>query len=80
MPGMPLVTLTAGCLAYGHVPLLDHADFQLDAGLGQDLGDALARVAPVGPDLLESQVPGVRQLDDPHAAVAILHVRGMNQN
>jgi len=32
MPGMPLVTLTAGCLAYGHVPLLDHADFQLDAG------------------------------------------------
>lgn len=29
---MPLLTLSQGCLAFGHVPLLDHADFQLDAG------------------------------------------------
>ncbi len=29
---MPLLKLDDGCLAYGHVPLLDHADFQLDAG------------------------------------------------
>jgi ATP-binding cassette subfamily F protein uup len=29
---MPLITLSQACLAYGHVPLLDHADFQLDAG------------------------------------------------
>ncbi len=29
---MPLVTLDRGCLAYGHVALLDHADFQVDAG------------------------------------------------
>jgi len=29
---MPLLTLNQGCLAFGHVPLLDHADFQLDAG------------------------------------------------
>ncbi|HEX6827886.1 MAG TPA: ATP-binding cassette domain-containing protein [Burkholderiales bacterium] len=27
----PLITLTGGCLAWGHVALLDHADFQLDA-------------------------------------------------
>jgi ABC transport system ATP-binding/permease protein len=28
---MPLLTLANGCLAYGHVALLDHAEFQLDA-------------------------------------------------
>ena len=29
---MPCLKLTAACLAYGHVPLLDHADLLLDAG------------------------------------------------
>ncbi|MDR2837108.1 MAG: ATP-binding cassette domain-containing protein, partial [Azonexus sp.] len=29
---MPYLKLAAACLAYGHVPLLDHADFQLDPG------------------------------------------------
>ena len=29
---MPLLTLNKACLAFGHVPLLDHVDFQLDAG------------------------------------------------
>ena len=29
---MPLIKLDNGCLAYGHVPLLDAADFQLDTG------------------------------------------------
>jgi ABC transport system ATP-binding/permease protein len=29
---MPLISLSQACLAFGHVPLLDHADFQLDAG------------------------------------------------
>lgn len=29
---MPCLKLTAACLAYGHVPLLDHAELQLDAG------------------------------------------------
>jgi len=29
---MPLIALTQACLAFGHVPLLDHADFQLDEG------------------------------------------------
>jgi ABC transport system ATP-binding/permease protein len=29
---MPLITLSQACLAFGHVPLLDHADFQLDEG------------------------------------------------
>jgi ATP-binding cassette subfamily F protein uup len=29
---MPLIKLDNGCLAYGHVPLLDAAEFQLDAG------------------------------------------------
>jgi ATP-binding cassette subfamily F protein uup len=29
---MPLITLEGGCLAFGHVPLLDKADFQLDPG------------------------------------------------
>jgi len=27
---MPLISLSQACLAFGHVPLLDHADFQLD--------------------------------------------------
>ncbi|WP_332670171.1 ATP-binding cassette domain-containing protein [Aromatoleum sp.] len=29
---MPLLTIDTACLAYGHVDLLDHAEFQLDAG------------------------------------------------
>ena len=29
---MPYLKLTDACLAYGHVPLLDRADFQLDSG------------------------------------------------
>jgi ATP-binding cassette subfamily F protein uup len=29
---MPHIKLSAACLAYGHVPLLDHADFLLDPG------------------------------------------------
>ena len=29
---MPLLKLESACLAFGHVALLDHADFQLDAG------------------------------------------------
>jgi len=29
---MPLLSLSGACLAYGHVPLLDQADFQLDPG------------------------------------------------
>ncbi|MDE2599373.1 MAG: ATP-binding cassette domain-containing protein [Rhodocyclaceae bacterium] len=29
---MPLLSLTNGCLAFGHVALLDHADLQIDAG------------------------------------------------
>lgn len=29
---MPYLKLSAACLAYGHVPLLDHADLQLDPG------------------------------------------------
>lgn len=29
---MPQLILTGACLAFGHVPLLDHADFQLDPG------------------------------------------------
>ncbi|MDP2821973.1 MAG: ATP-binding cassette domain-containing protein [Sulfuritalea sp.] len=29
---MPLLSVSQACLAYGHVSLLDHADFQLDAG------------------------------------------------
>ena len=29
---MPYLKLSSACLAYGHVPLLDHADFQLDSG------------------------------------------------
>ncbi|MGB8077771.1 MAG: ATP-binding cassette domain-containing protein, partial [Gallionella sp.] len=29
---MPFITLDNACLAFGHVALLDHADFQLDEG------------------------------------------------
>ncbi|HET6720766.1 MAG TPA: ATP-binding cassette domain-containing protein, partial [Rhodocyclaceae bacterium] len=27
---MPLISVSGACLAFGHVPLLDKADFQLD--------------------------------------------------
>ena len=29
---MPIISLDKACLAFGHVALLDHADFQLDEG------------------------------------------------
>jgi len=29
---MPYLTLDKAALAFGHVPLLDHVDFQLDEG------------------------------------------------
>ncbi len=29
---MPFITLDKACLAFGHVALLDHVDFQLDEG------------------------------------------------
>ena len=29
---MPYLKLSDACLAYGHVPLLDHSDFLLDPG------------------------------------------------
>jgi ATP-binding cassette subfamily F protein uup len=29
---MPLIHLQSGCLAFGHVPLLDHVELQVDAG------------------------------------------------
>ena len=32
MPIMALITLNQVCLAFGHVPLLDHQDFSLEAG------------------------------------------------
>jgi ATP-binding cassette subfamily F protein uup len=56
----PLVTLTGGCLAWGHVALLDHADFQLDAR---------ERVALIGRNgsgksSLLAALAGTAQLDD----------------
>ena len=41
---MPFLTLSDASLAFGHVPLLDHADFQLDPGervalIGRNLAD-----------------------------------------
>jgi hypothetical protein len=61
---MPYLKLTDACLAYGHVPLLDHADFLLDPG---------ERVALIGRNgtgkssLLAARwrpVPGSGRLDD----------------
>ena len=57
---MPLLTVKNACLAYGHVPLLDHADLQLDAG---------ERVALIGRNgsgksSLLAALAGERALDD----------------
>ena len=57
---MPLLTLDKGCLAFGHVALLDHADFQVDAG---------ERVALIGRNgsgksSLLRALAGVAALDD----------------
>lgn len=57
---MPLITVTGGCLAYGHVALLDHIDLQLDAR---------ERVALIGRNgsgksSLVAVLAGLRPLDD----------------
>ncbi len=57
---MPLLTAKNACLAYGHVPLLDHAELQLDAG---------ERVALIGRNgsgksSLLAALAGERALDD----------------
>ncbi len=67
---MPLITLDKACLAFGHVALLDHADFQLDEGervglIGRNGGgkssmmQVLAGLANLDDGLVWRQ-PGVR--------------------
>ena len=57
---MPLLSVNAGCLAYGDVPLLDHVEFQIDAG---------ERVALIGRNgtgksSMLAAIAGLRPLDD----------------
>ncbi len=57
---MPLLSVNNGCLAYGDVPLLDHVEFQIDAG---------ERVALIGRNgtgksSLLAAVAGLHPLDD----------------
>ena len=59
---MPLVTLDQACLAFGHVSLLDHANFALDSG---------ERVALIGRNgsgktSLLKAIAGSQPLDDGH--------------
>jgi len=57
---MPLATLDAADLAYGHVPLLDHADFAIDSGERV----ALIGRNGVGKSSLLAVLAGKRKLDD----------------
>ena len=57
---MPLLSVNSGCLAFGDVPLLDHVDFQIDAG---------ERVALIGRNgtgksSMLATIAGLRALDD----------------
>src|SRR3990172_2043264 len=56
---MPLVTLDQACLAFGHVPLLDHADLVLDSGEGV----ALIGRNGSGKSSLLRTIAGVQPLD-----------------
>jgi ATP-binding cassette subfamily F protein uup len=67
---MPLISLSQACLAFGHVPLLDHANFLLDAGErvaligrnGSGKSSLLAALAGAGhlDDGIVWQQPGLR--------------------
>lgn len=57
---MPLLTLTDACLAYGHTPLLDNVNFQIDAGERV----CLVGRNGMGKSTLFRVISGVAQLDD----------------
>ncbi|WP_374351407.1 ATP-binding cassette domain-containing protein [Chitinimonas sp.] len=57
---MPVLTVENACLAFGHVPLLDHADFAMDAG--ERIG--LIGRNGAGKSSLLKAIAGVIKLDD----------------
>ncbi|MBV8659874.1 MAG: ATP-binding cassette domain-containing protein [Burkholderiales bacterium] len=63
---MAVLTVENACLAYGHVPLLDHADFALETG--ERVG--LIGRNGAGKSSLLKAVAGATKLDDGHIRVA----------
>ena len=66
---MPYITLDQASLAYGHYPLLDHANFQLDGG--ERVG--LIGRNGAGKSSLLKVITGESKLDDGTLSVEILH-------
>ena len=71
---MPLLSVNNGCLAYGDVPLLDHVEFQIDAGervalIGRNGTGKSSLLAAVR--VLPNPVPPHRR--GPGAGVAVEH-------
>lgn len=63
----------------GHPVRASH-DFQVNPGFLPYPDDAVAGVAPIGPELQQRLVLGVRQFDDVYSSVVVLDIGRVDQD